>query len=142
MAEQTWQVAFASDDRTHVNQHFGVASGFCIHAIAPETARLIEVLHCVGAETHQDRVGERIALLEGCQLLFCVAVGDAARRQLLAAGITALVVEQGTAIASLLPKLQERPARYRGLPGQGKKPPPPSVVEDRLLAILADGWDE
>lgn len=138
MGEPTWKAAFASSDWQHVNQHFGMATGFAVYEIAPEAARLHEVLQFVDSNAHNCRVGERVQLLDGCRLLFCVAIGEAAKRQLADAGMTVLVVESGTAITFLLNKLQEqsvtRIPRRKSLPS--------AQAEEKFLAMLANGWDE
>ncbi|MBF0295116.1 MAG: nitrogen fixation protein NifX [Magnetococcales bacterium] len=142
MGEPTWKVAFASSDRQHVNQHFGMATGFAVYEIAPEAVRLREVLQSVACNTHNGRVGERVQLLDGCRLLFCVAIGEAAKRQLADAGITALVVQQGAAISSLLEKLQAQSVAQVGTLAPFKPPVPSKQAEEKFLAMLANGWDE
>ena len=37
------KVAFASTDRTRVNQHFGAAEGFVIYEVTPDKATLVGV---------------------------------------------------------------------------------------------------
>lgn len=140
MGDQTWKASFASDDRHHVNQHFGMASGFCVFEIAPGASRLIEVLRSPLSDNHNGRIGERIQMLQGCRLLFCVAIGESARRQLASNGITAMVVATGVTISSLLIKLQEQPAR--GTLAPFKTALSPKLAEERFVAMLANGWDE
>ncbi|MBF0429387.1 MAG: hypothetical protein HQL94_10730 [Magnetococcales bacterium] len=136
MDEPTWRVAFASNDRRSVNQHFGMANGFDIYEIAQKSSRLIEVLQSSQGDNHQGRVNERVHLLVGCRLLFCVAVGEAAKRQLAEVNITAILVEAGTSISSLLAKLHSQSSTPR------KQALPAKQAEEKFLAMLADGWDE
>ncbi|MBF0211964.1 MAG: nitrogen fixation protein NifX [Magnetococcales bacterium] len=148
MDDPSWTAAFASNDRKHVDQHFGMATGFDLYAISPGGSRLIEVLRAVSGEanSHEGRVGARVRLLEGCRLLFCIAVGEAAKQQLAAVGITAMVVDPGTPIAALLIKLQEqsasRAAASAGGPAPCGKARSSRQAEENFLAMLANGWDE
>ncbi|MEO5349948.1 MAG: hypothetical protein H7836_09900 [Magnetococcus sp. YQC-3] len=142
MEEPAWKAAFASDDREHVNQHFGMATAFAVYAITPASLQLMEVLHSVVADDHNGRVGERVALLAGCRLLFCVAVGEAAKRQLAAAGITAVVVQPGSSIASLLRKLQGQSTTPGQLLSLRNRQLSSAEKDEKYVALLADGWNE
>ncbi|MBF0610301.1 MAG: hypothetical protein G8345_03375 [Magnetococcales bacterium] len=138
MDDAVWKVAFASSDLQEVNQHFGMAAGYSIYELSMGSSRLVEVLRAP-AEGGHHRIGERISWLTGCQLMFSVAVGESARQQLAAAGITAVTVAPGTTIASLLIRLEEQPAIYCK---PFKQPLPPQQAEERFITMLANGWDE
>ncbi|MBF0190348.1 MAG: hypothetical protein HQL99_04275 [Magnetococcales bacterium] len=142
MGEPAGKVAFASSDRQRVDEHFGMATGFVIHEVASDGYRLVEVLQSVASDSHSGRIGERVRLLAGCRLLFCVAIGEAAKQQLATAGITAMVVESGESIATLLDRLQAHSASHGESLTPFKKPLSSQEAEDKFLAMLANGWDE
>ncbi|WP_130471272.1 NifB/NifX family molybdenum-iron cluster-binding protein [Candidatus Magnetaquicoccus inordinatus] len=137
----TWRVAFASDDLSTVNQHFGLSSGFNIHSLSEYGHQLITVVR-MGEEdmlAHAQRLHKRMALLQGCDLLYCVAIGEAARQQLWEIGIVALTVPSGTAIVPLLGRLPSplflpHARRQQALPKEQK--------EDHFAAILGGQWEE
>jgi nitrogen fixation protein NifX len=136
-----WRVAFASDDLSTVNQHFGMASGFSIYAVSEEEHPLITVVR-LGAEeehAHGRRLQKRMSLLNGCDLLYCVAIGEAARQQLMELGIVAITVPKGSPILPLL----------RRLPSPSSLPPARRRVElsdeqkdAHFSALLGGQWEE
>ena len=140
------KIAFASSDRNVVNQHFGAAEAFCIYQLpadegAEEDACLVEVAEFHDSDAvmdgHEGKLAGKIALLEGCAAVYCNAVGASAIKQLLAAGIQPMKVEEGAAIATLL----------RGL--CSKNSPPPWLAKrlqgkdsDRFAAMATEEWSE
>lgn len=102
-------MAFASRDRVHVDQHFGAAEGFVIFAVDAERARLAGVLEFPpeNMDGNENKLGERIRALEGCAAVYCLAVGGSAVRQLLAANIQPIRLENATSIDPLLSHIRE-----------------------------------
>ncbi|MBN2885416.1 MAG: nitrogen fixation protein NifX [Chromatiaceae bacterium] len=103
------KVAFASADLRHVDQHFGAAESFVIHAIHAQSQQLVEVVR-FGAEAmdgREDKLVGRIAALEGCIAVYCLAVGASAVRQLRACGIQPFKVGPGTPISHQLALLRQ-----------------------------------
>lgn len=135
--DSTLTVAFASGDGLRVDAHFGTARRFLLHDIHPGGGRFIAERNVDGQEEHETRIARRVEALQGCRALFCVAVGESARRRLAGAGITAVVVEEGRAVQDLLTRLADPVLRGRLLP-RGVAP----SVENRYEAMLAAGWDE
>lgn len=106
--ETAIKVAFATRDQKTVNQHFGSAQSFAIYAVDPERSELIEVAEFGQLEQdgNEDKLGTKIALLEGCAAVYCQAIGASAIRQLVAQGIQPVKVYEGSAIAELIADLQ------------------------------------
>jgi len=137
------RIAFASSDRRVVDQHFGAAEAFCIYQLAEDDARLVEVAvfhdSDVVMDGHEGKLAGKIALLEGCAAVYCNAVGASAIKQLLAAGIQPMKVEEGTPVDELLCGLN-----------QSLKHSPPAWLakrlqtrdNDRFAAMEAEGWSE
>jgi len=101
------RVAFATDDRATVNQHFGAALGFAIYAQDGERWQLVELAE-FPAETmdgNEQKLAARIAALAGCAAVYCLAAGASAVRQLLAAGIQPIRLDDGTRIEPLLKRI-------------------------------------
>jgi nitrogen fixation protein NifX len=100
------KIAFASADRKTVDQHFGAAEAFVIYELSEDDARLIEAVQFHDADTamdgHEGKLAAKIALLDGCAAVYCNAVGASAIKQLLAAGIQPMKVEEGIAVDELL----------------------------------------
>lgn len=113
------KVAFATSDRVTVDQHFGASAGFAIHAVDAERARLVEVAEFpeesmdgggneISAEANADmgrshnKLADKVSALTGCAAVYCLAVGGSAVRQLLAAGVQPIRLEEKTGIDVLL----------------------------------------
>jgi nitrogen fixation protein NifX len=154
------QVAFATDDRVRVNQHFGASVGFAIYALDGERARLVSVAEFAeesmdGNESEasaQGNVGAadvgrshnklpaKIAALSGCAAVYCLAVGGSAVRQLIAAGVQPIRLEEETSIERLLGELQKA-VREGGVPWVEK-----ALNRDkdagRFDRMAEEGWQE
>lgn len=135
-------VAFASSDRTHVDQHFGSTAGFVLYAVDARHARLAGVMEFApqAMDGNEHKLGERIAALQGCAAVYCLAVGGSAVRQLVAAGIQPVRLDAPRGIEALLGELATA-LRAGSLPWQGphaRRPADP----DRFARMAAEGWQE
>ena len=136
------KVAFASDDRTLVNQHFGASLGFAIFALDGERARLVEVAEFAeeSMDGNENKLPAKIQALSGCAAVYCLAVGGSAVRQLLARGVQPIRLEQETSIERLLTDLQ-RAVREGGVPWVDKALR--RAKDDRRFDRMAEeGWQE
>ncbi|KAA8996870.1 nitrogen fixation protein NifX [Affinibrenneria salicis] len=107
-AQWSMKVAFASSDCHHVDQHFGAASRLLIYGVKQNQVMLLKVIDFNVLHGHQaDKLACRIAALEDCVTLFCVAIGDTVFRQLLQVGVRAVRVQAATPIARLLQQIQQ-----------------------------------
>lgn len=98
------RLAFASDDRATVNQHFGAAIGFAIYALDGERWQLVELAE-FPPETmdgNESKLPAKIAALAGCAAVYCLAAGGSAVKQLLAAGVQPVRLDDETPIEPLL----------------------------------------
>jgi nitrogen fixation protein NifX len=111
------RVAFATDDRVLVNQHFGASVGFAIYALDEKRARLVEVaaFAAESMDRNEDKLAAKIAALTGCGAVYCLAVGGSAVRQLLTRGVQPIRLDEETTIERLLSDLQ-RAIREGGVP--------------------------
>ena len=82
------KAAFATSDRHRVDQHFGAASALLIYAVTAEQATVIEFAQFgdLDRDGHEDKLAAKLALLQGCAVVYCQAVGGSAIQQLLARG--------------------------------------------------------
>lgn len=98
------RLAFASDDRATVNQHFGAAVGFAIYALDGERWQLVELAE-FPPETmdgNENKLPAKITALAGCAAVYCLAAGGSAVKQLLAAGVQPVRLDDETPIDALL----------------------------------------
>lgn len=137
------KIAFASNDRKQVNQHFGAAEAFAIYQVDTGGAQLVTVAQFSMDDTlmngQEGKLSGKIALLEGCAAIYCNAVGASAIQQLLAAGIQPLKVAEGTPIDQLLEGLNhalaQAPPAWMTRYLQGRD-------AHRFAIMDAEGWQE
>lgn len=125
------RVAFASNDRTHVNLHFGAAESFVIFDIAPGEADLVGIGHFTKAEMKgenkdkglsqdqiattapititdpelaqiEDKVIAKLEFLQGCAAVYAASIGTSSIKRLMAIGIQPIIVDTGHDILDLL----------------------------------------
>lgn len=136
------RVAFASDDRTTVNQHFGAAVGFAIYALDGERWQLVELAEFPPAsmDGNETKLPAKIAALAGCAAVYCLAAGGSAVKQLLAGGIQPMRLDDDTRIDSLLKQISAA-VKDGGIPWVDKALRKQADAE-RFERMVADGWDE
>ena len=139
------KVAFATDDRARVNQHFGASVGFAIFAIDGARARLVEVAefadHADAAmDGNENKLPAKIGALSGCAAVYCLAVGGSAVRQLLAGGVQPIRLEAETSIERLLADLQKA-VRDGGVPWV-EKAIGTNKDDGRFERMADEGWQE
>ena len=143
----TIKAAFATSDRHKVDQHFGAASALLIHAVTPDQATVVEFAQFgeLDRDGHEDKLAAKLALLRGCAVIYCQAVGDSAIQQLLALGIQPIRVDAGTAIAPLLAALQAS-LRGGGAPAWLNRAIARQhggeSADERFAMMEAEGWQE
>jgi len=108
------RVAFASNDGSTVNLHFGGAERLVVYDVAPGQADLVGIGQFVKAEqvgesgrtgltgTAHDKVLVKLDFLEGCHAVYAASVGTSSIRRLMAAGIQPIIVDTGHDILDLL----------------------------------------
>lgn len=141
------KIAFASSDRRLVDQHFGAAEAFAIYELSPDDAKLVEVAEFtdndIAMDGHEGKLASKIALLDGCAAVYCNAVGASAIKQLLAAGVQPMKVEEGAVIDELLCGLNQSltgaaPPAWMAKYLKQQQP----ADSDRFAAMEDEGWSE
>ena len=143
----TIKAAFATSDRHKVDQHFGAASGLLIYTVTPEQTTMVEFAQFgdLDRDGHEDKLAAKLALLQGCAVVYCQAVGGSAIQQLLAAGVQPMRVEAGTAISPLLFDLQaalrgsQAPAWLNRAIARQRQA---ESTDARFAMMEAEGWRE
>lgn len=102
------RIAFATGDRRHVDQHFGSTEGFAIYAVGSQGHALAEAVRFPPAahDGNEDKLADRMAVLEGCAAVYVQAVGSSAIQRLLSIGVQPVKVLPGTPIAEALKALK------------------------------------
>lgn len=143
MAEKL-KVAFATTDTKHVNQHFGSAKGFAIYRIDGDSAVQVEAneFGVLAQDGNEDKLEEKIAILEGCAAVYCQAVGPSAVKRLMSMSVQPIKVTENADIATLIADLQaEIKAGPSGWLAKAIEKNNPKD-ESRFDAMAAEGWEE
>lgn len=136
------KLAFATGDRVTVNQHFGAAVGFAIYALDGERWQLVELAEFPpeSMDGNENKLPAKIAALAGCAAVYCLAAGGSAVKQLLAAGVQPVRLDDEAPIESLLKQVSAA-IRDGGIPWVDK-----ALRKDdgagRFERMAAEGWDE
>lgn len=103
------KLAFASSDRTRVNQHFGAAEGFVIYEATPASRALVAVgdFPAEAMDGNEDKLAAKVDFLQGCDAVFVMAIGASAIKQLLAANIQPIRIVGSDRIDELLEEVQQ-----------------------------------
>ena len=146
MTTPVLKAAFATSDRHRIDQHFGTAASLLIYAVTPDGATMVEFAQFgdLDRDGHEDKLAAKLAVLQGCAVVYCEAVGGSAIQQLLAIGVQPVRVDPGAAIAPLLAQLQA------SLRGEGAPAWLNRIMTrqrgtdrtDRFAAMEAEGWQE
>lgn len=136
------RVAFASDDRVRVNQHFGAAEGFLIYDVGTDKASLVAVgeFPATAMDGNEDKLAAKIEFLTGCAAVFVLAVGGSAIKQLLAADIQPVRIAGTDEIEAIVAEIQAG-MRAGGVPwidkalAAQKRP-------DRFAQMAEETWTE
>lgn len=101
-------VAFASTDKVHIDEHFGRAEEFIIWKVGPETASFngIVQVNTAGAD-EADRIEARCAGLADCALVYVAEIGGPAAARLVAKKIHPIKSKNCAAISETVEQLQE-----------------------------------
>ena len=138
------KVAFASTDRSRVNQHFGAAEGFVIYEVTPDKATLVGVAEFAeeAMDGNEDKLGAKVDFLEGCAAVYVMAIGASAIKKLLAKGVQPIRVDEVDGIDDLLVETSKAMTEGgvawidRALAAQAK-----TKAEDRFAAMEEEGWE-
>ena len=138
------KVAFASTDRTRVNQHFGAAEGFVVYEVTPEKATLVGVAEFAeeAMDGNEDKLGAKVDFLEGCAAVYVMAIGASAIKKLMAKGIQPIRVDEVDVIDDLLFDISKAITEGgvawvdRAIAAQIK-----AKSEDRFASMEEEGWE-
>jgi nitrogen fixation protein NifX len=107
------RIAFATQNMTVVDAHFGGAKNIAIYDVAKDSSTFIEALQfdLVSEEdgNHDDSVdklGIKIDALEGCAMLFTLAIGGPAAARVVAKKIHPVKLPRPEPIAEVIARLQ------------------------------------
>mgnify|MGYP003477687379 FL=1 len=138
------KVAFASTDRTRVNQHFGAAEGFVVYEVTPDKATLVGVAEFAeeAMDGNEDKLGAKVDFLEGCAAVYVMAIGASVIKKLMARGVQPIRINEIDAVDDLLSEISKAMSDGgvawidRAIATQIK-----AKAEDRFASMAEEGWE-
>ena len=112
-AEKPLRVAIATNDLENLDAHFGSAKKFAIYDVTTTGASLIEAVVFDGATEQSgrhddldDKITPKIEALEGCALLFALAIGGPSAAKVVKAGVHPIKRKSPEPIGAVLEQVQ------------------------------------
>lgn len=136
------KVAFASTDRTRVNQHFGSAEGFVVYEVTPDKATLVGVAEFAeeAMDGNEDKLTVKVDFLEGCAAVYVMAIGASAIKKLLAKGIQPIRINEVDAVDDLLGEISKA-MNEGGVVWIDRAIAAQTKAEDRFANMEEEGWE-
>lgn len=133
------KVAFATQDMRTLDAHFAGARNLAIYDVTADGYRFLEAVRFDGAsnqdgshdENGHDRLEPRIGALDGCTLLFVLAIGGPAAAKVVARRVHPVKLPRPEPISDVLGRIQTMlngapPPWLRKALRDENAPPPPS----------------
>ena len=107
------RIAIATDDMETLNAHFGSARKFAVYDVTRSGARFVAAHEfetvTKGAGKHddqEDRIAPKIAALEGCALVFALAIGGPSAARVVKIGVHPIKRKEPEPIAAVLDQVR------------------------------------
>lgn len=110
------KVAFATQDLTHVDAHFGWAKNIAIYEVSPEGHQFLEAIQFNGdlkEDGNEDKLEPKLEAIKDCAILYVAAIGGSGAARVVAKNIHPMKVKEPEPIAEILVKLEDV---LKGLP--------------------------
>lgn len=102
------KIAFTSSDGKTIDQHFGMATEYCIWEIGPDSAEfLTKVTPLITSDDEEDRTLARANAVAECAIVYTVQIGGPAAAKLVARKIHPMKTGTEVPIAEIVSKLQQ-----------------------------------
>ncbi len=106
----TIKVAFATNDDSNIDAHFGSAKKFHVYDIGSENYELFSIIHIESKDTDKT-----VALLDGVDIVYFINIGPTAAAKIINSGIFPIKYKEIVGIEEELEKLMKM---------LGSNPPP------------------
>jgi nitrogen fixation protein NifX len=101
------KIAFATDDGTAVDQHFGWCTRFDVFEIDQDRYAPVGSRTPRAAEGEEGTIASRLEVVRDCAIVYVTSIGPAAAARVVNAGIMPVKLPEGTAVPEVLDRLQE-----------------------------------
>ena len=103
------KIAFATQDKAHVDAHFGWAKSIVVYEVSPEGHHFIESFDFgdkLEEDGDEDKLAPKLEAIKDVAILYVAAIGGSGAARVVAMKIHPIKVPQPESIAEILDKLQ------------------------------------
>ena len=103
------KIAFATQDKEHVDAHFGWAKSIVVYEATPEGHRFVESFEFgdkLEEDGDEDKLAPKLEAIKDVAILYVAAIGGSGAARVVAMKIHPIKVPQPESIAEILAKLQ------------------------------------
>ena len=103
------KIAFATQDKVHVDAHFGWAKSIVVYEVTPEGQQFVESFEFgdkLEEDGDEDKLAPKLEAIKDCAILYVAAIGGSGAARVVAMKIHPIKVPQPESIAEILDKLQ------------------------------------
>ena len=103
------KIAFATQDKEHVDAHFGWAKSIVVYEVSPEGHHFIESFDFgdkLEEDGDEDKLAPKLEAIKDVAILYVAAIGGSGAARVVAMKIHPIKVPQPESIAEILEKLQ------------------------------------
>ncbi len=103
------KVAFATEDRQHVDAHFGWAKTIAVYDVTPEEFHFVTAFEFAGnleEDGNEDKLGPKLEAIKDCAILYVAAIGGSGAARVVAKNIHPVKVAETQAIEDIMLRLQ------------------------------------
>jgi nitrogen fixation protein NifX len=104
------KVAFSTQDKVHVDAHFGWAKSIVTYELSAQGYQLVDVFEFnakLEEDGDEDKLTPKLEVIQDCAILYVSAIGGSAAARVVASKIHPIKVAQSEPIVELLDKLQQ-----------------------------------
>jgi len=140
MFKEVINIAFASSNESDLDEHFGSCQQFTIYRLSITQREHIKSIQFSASEGYkQQKIDVRLAALNDCFAVYCLACGNPVRQQLLAQGIRVVVHPHSEDIEKLITQIQ---ANWPGKIAQRQHQQRSKKQDnDYFTALAASEWE-
>jgi nitrogen fixation protein NifX len=102
------KIAFATQDKEHVDAHFGWAKSIVVYEATPEGHRFIESFEFgdkLEEDGDEDKLAPKLEAIKDCAIVYVAAIGGSGTARVVAMKIHPIKVPSPESIAEILDKL-------------------------------------
>lgn len=103
------KVAFATEDGSHVDAHFGWAKSIAVYDVTPDGYCFVTAFEFAGnlqEDGNEDKLLPKLEALQDCAILYVAAIGGSAAARVVAKNIHPVKVAETQSIDDILLRLQ------------------------------------